>query len=396
MDLTNIQCKNAATRSKAYKLSDSDGLFLLVHPNGSKYWRLKYRIAGKEKLLSIGVYPDISLQAARSQRDDARKLIAQGTDPSQAKKRKKQLATININNSFESVAREWHANNKEPWSTRYAVYVMNRLENDIFPTLGKRPIAEIDSLELLDTVKRIEKRGAYTAHRVLQFCKKIFRYAVLTRRAQTNVAAELNDALKSYSLGHYAALDIRELPRLLDRLEQNDARLFLPTRLGLKLLILTFVRTTELIEAEWSEFDFDEAQWIIRAERMKMRRPHLVPLSRQALEILKELKELHGHSRYVFPNRTNPDRTISNNTILSAIGRLGYKGVATGHGFRAMAMTAIKEKLNYRHEVIDRQLAHAPSSKIVAAYDRAEFLSERKKMMQEWADFVDVQAQKKS
>ncbi len=390
MSLTDIQCKAAKTQDKPYKLNDGEGLFLLVHSNGSKYWRLKYRLAGKEKLLALGVYPQVTISEAREKRADARKLIAKGTDPSQNKKQEKRLLALNIENSFESVAREWHNTHRHTWSEGHAHDILRRLENDIFREIGKRPVAEIGTLELLDVIKKIEKRGAHVmAHRAMQYCNKIFRYAVITCKVDRNPAIDLAGALKPAVTTHYAALELKDLPEFLQRLEKNDARLFLQTRLGVKFLLLTFVRTGELINAKWEEFNLPESEWIIPADRMKMKRPHIVPLSKQALQILTELKNLNPDTELLFPSRTNPAKPMGNNTILFALARLGYKGKATGHGFRALAMTTIKEKLGYRHEVIDRQLAHAPENKIVAAYDRAKFLDERKKMMQEWGDYVN-------
>ncbi len=391
MALTDIICRTAKVKEKDYKLSDSDGMYLLVKASGAKCWCLKYRIGGKEKKLSMGVYPSLTLQEAREARAKARKLIEAGIDPSQVKKDERRLATLKVQNSFEAIAREWHDNNKESWTVGHAHDIMRRLEYHIFPSLGRRPIADITALELLDTIKKIEKRGTHhIAHRILQSCRKVFQYAILTCRADRNPAIDLAGALKPSIQSHYSALDIKELPEFLQCLERNDARLYMQTRLAIKLMLLTFVRTGELINATWGEFNLDNAEWIIPAERMKMRRPHVVPLSKQALEILKELKSLNGDVPFVFPGQVNPKQTMSNNTILFALKRMGYQGKMTGHGFRALAMSAIKEQLGYRHEVVDRQLAHAPANKIIAAYDRAKFLDERKKMMQEWADYISA------
>jgi len=391
--LNDIICKSAKSKDKDYKLSDGAGMYLLVKTSGTRCWRLKYRIGGKERHLAIGVYPDIGLSEARKKRDAARELVAKGIDPSQAKKQEKRMIAIKTENSFESIAREWHDNNKHTWTEGHAKDILRRLEMDVFKPIGNRPITDIGSLELLDVIRKIETRGAHElAHRTLQYCSRVFRYAVLTSRAERNPASDLQGALKPVVQKHYKALDLKDLPDFLKTLERNDMRLYLPTRLAVKMLLLTFVRTSELINAKWEEFDEDEAMWVIPAERMKMRRPHMVPLSRQVLGILQELKKYRGESAFVFPNQINRSRSMSNNTILGAIKRLEYSDKTTGHGFRALAMSTIKEKLGYRHEVIDRQLAHAHENKIVAAYDRAQFLDDRKKMMQEWADFVDVQA----
>ncbi len=392
MSLNDLICKNAQPKDKEYKLADGEGMYLLVKPNGTKCWRLKYRIGGKERQLAIGIYPAIRLSDARERRKEARDMIAEGLDPSQAKKQEKRMVGIKIQNSFESIAREWHDNHKHTWTERHAKDILNRLESDIFRDLGSRPISEISPLELLDVIKKIEKREAHVlAHRAVQYCTRIFRYAILTSRADRNPGSDLTGALKPAVGTHHSALDVKDLPGFLKALDENKPRLYVQTRLAVKLLMLTFVRTSELIKASWSEFDLKNAEWIIPAERMKMRRPHIVPLSKQALKILSELKNLNMYSDLVLPNQWDNKKPMSNNTILFAIRRLGYKDKTTGHGFRALAMSTIKEKLGYRHEVIDRQLAHAPANKIVAAYDRAQFLDERKKMMQEWSDFIDAQ-----
>ena len=391
--LNDIICKNAKPKDKDYKLADGAGMYLLVKTNGTRCWRLKYRIGGKERQLAIGVYPDISLSEARKKRDAARELISKGIDPSQAKKQEKRMIAIKTENNFESVAREWHENNKHSWTEGHARDILHRLKDDIFKQIGNRPIADIGALELLDVIKKIEGRGAHElAHRTLQYCSRVFRYAVLTSRAERNPASDLKGALKPVVSTHYNALDLKDLPDFLKALEQNNARLYMPTRLAVKMLLLTFVRTKELINAKWEEFNEDDAIWIIPAERMKMRRPHLVPLSKQVLEILEQLKQFRGSSDFIFPSQIDSERSMSNNTILGAIKRLKFNDKTTGHGFRALAMSTIKEKLGYRHEVIDRQLAHAHENKIVAAYDRAQFLDDRKRMMQEWSDFIDAQA----
>ncbi len=390
MPLTHTGCKNAKAAAKPYKLADAGGLYLLVMPTGSKYWRLKYRHLGKERYLALGVYPTTSLLEAREARDKAKKQLASGIDPSFAKKEDKRRALQGAGNNFEAMAREWHANRCEGWTKRYADYVLRRLETDVFPHIGPRPIAEISAPELLDALRQIEKRGALEiAHRALQVCGQIFRYSIATGRAPRNPAADLKGALKPFKQSHYAAFEAKDLPDFLRALEGNDARLYQQTRTAMRLMLLTFVRTGELINAAWSEFDLDAAEWVIPAERMKMRSPHIVPLSRQAAALLKEQKLLTGRWPCVFPNQAHPKKCMSNNTILKALERMGYKGRMTGHGFRALAMSTIKEKLGYRHEVIDRQLAHAPRSKVDAAYDRAMFLPERRRMMQEWADYLD-------
>jgi integrase len=391
--LTNTACTNAKPESKKYRLYDSGGLYLEVMPSGSKYWRLKYYYLKKERLLALGVYPIVTLAEARDGRDKAKKLLVAGIDPSEAKKQDKRQAVINSENTFEVVAREWHQNQLEKWTEKHAANVLHLLEVNIFTYIGSRPIADIDAPELLEILRKIEKRGAlYVSGRIKQICGQVFRYGIATGRGKRDHAADLKGALKVAKVKHFAALDIKEMPEFFSALERNDARLFGRTRRAIKLLMLTFVRTSELINATWDEFDLDNARWEIPAERMKMGNPHIVPLSKQAISLLKEQKAETNHFKncdWVFPSQLRPLDPMSNNTILFAIGRLGFKGRMTGHGFRALAMSTIKEKLGYRHEVVDRQLAHAPGNKVDRAYDRAKFLDERKKMMQDWAHYLD-------
>lgn len=396
MKLTDKTCKAVKSKEKPYKLADGGGLYLEVMPSGSKCWRMKYRYLGKEKRLAFGVYPIISLADARTARDSAKKLLAQGIDPSGAKKGERREAIRNAENTFKAVALEWHEKQLPRWTPHHALNVTRRFEMDIFPFIGNRPIAEINPPELLDEVlRRIEKREALDIMaRVKQICGQVFRYGIATGRCQRDPTADLKGALKANQTQHFACLDIKEMPEFLERLEKNDARLFHRTRRAIRLLMLTFVRTSELINATWDEFDLDNALWEIPGSRMKMRKPHIVPLSRQAVVLLREQKEETGslNTPWVFPSQIRLRDPMSNNTILFAIWRMGYKTRMTGHGFRALAMSNIKEKLGYRHEVVDRQLAHAHKSKIDRAYDRAQFLDERTTMMQEWANYLDAVA----
>jgi len=394
MKLTEMVCKNAKhtnPNSKApLKLSDGYGLSLWVYSNGAKYWRLAYRFNNKQKTLALGVYPDVSLKEARQKRVDAKQLIADGKDPSLERKKQKVLAAQSNANTFEVVAREWYENRKGIWRQRYADEVIKRLEDDILPEIGDYPINDIEPPLLLQIIRKIENRGAYElAKRQLQKCGEIFRYAIASGKATRDPSQDIKEALKPVKKTHFAALDVSELPDFLKALDKNDARLYRSTRNALNLIMLTFVRTSELIEARWEEIDLDKKQWVIPAERMKMGKDHIVPLSEQSTEILKDQKELSSGNQLVFPSNVKPQKSISNNTILGAIKRLGYQGRMTGHGFRALAMSAIKQELGYRHEVVDRQLAHTPKNKIDKAYDRALFLDERKKMMQQWANYID-------
>lgn len=395
MPLTDIQCKNLKPESKPKKVTDSKGLFMLVLPNGAKYWRFKYQWLGKEKNLAFGVYPETSLSDARKKRDEARKLVRQGTDPDMVKKQEKRDAVLNAATTFEGVAREWHDAQQGKWTPKHARNVMHKLETDIFPHIGNRPVADIDAPEVLLTLRKIEDRGALDmAARARGLCEQIFRYSIATGKRTDNPTCHLKGALKTRKTEHFAAIEARELPAFLSALNRNDARLFPSTRHALTMLMLTFVRTSELINATWDEFDLENSLWEIPAERMKMRRPHIVPLSRQVLDILHEQKKacMHLRTPYVFPGPYKPGKPMSNNTILKALSNLGYKGVMTGHGFRALARTTIREKLCYDADVIERQLAHAHRNKVVAAYDRAQFIDERVKMMQDWADYIDTQA----
>lgn len=394
MKLTNIQCKNAKPKEKPYKMAAGRGLYLEVMPNGSKYWRMKYRVKAdgklKEKRIAFGKYPDISLKEADEKCTEARKLLDQDLDPSTVRRETRRAAEINSDNNFEAIARRWHETFKEKWTDRHANTVLRRLETDVFSEIGSMPIKDIKPSHLINVLKKVQKRGAYEpAHRLRQYCAQIFRYAIIHEITDTNPAAEIGMVLKPVVKKHYACLDIKEIPELLKAIHFNNARLHTDTRLAIKLLMLTFVRTKELIEAKWNEFDLENAEWVIPAERMKMRNEHIVPLSKQAVAMLKDLKERNEKWDWVFPGHHSPRKHMSNNTILKGLERLGFKGRMTGHGFRALAMSTIKEKLGYRHEVVDRQLAHAPKSMVQRAYDRAQFLDERKVMMQAWADYLD-------
>ncbi len=388
--LNDVTCRNAQPQKKVYRKFDAHGLYLEVTPKGSKYWRLKYRFLGKERRLALGVYPEVSLAEAREKQAVARKQLSLGLDPTIVKQEKKRDAVLNAANSFEAVAREWHERHKMRVSEKHANTIITRLEADVFPVIGKRPIRDLTPPEILDVLRKIEKRGAHElAHRAKQYIGQVLRYGIATGRTERDHTADLRDALLQVKTTHYAALEPNELPEFLKVLRRNDARLYPQTRMAMEFLMLTFVRTSEMIEARWEEFDLAHKTWLIPAERMKMRAPHLVPLSRQTLEILEELKPISGHREWVFPSHVKPRQHMSNNTILEALRRMGYRGRMTGHGFRALAMTTIKERLGYRHEVIDRQLAHSHRNSVDAAYDRAKFLDDRRTMMQDWADYLD-------
>jgi integrase len=387
--LSAAECKNANSNGASVrKLSDGDGLYLWVYLDGRKYWRMRYWQVGKEKSLSLGVYPKVSLSDARKKRGEVRKQLQDDLDPSAERKAANLRKKLAAENSFEAVAREWHGKQLHIWVPHHASDVKRRLENNIFPTIGKRPIDQIEAPELLQTVRKIEARGAYDlAHRVLQVCGQVFRYGIATGRCTRNLSTDLRGALTPHKKQHQAAVRPEELPELLRVIAKYDETGDKQTRLALQLLTQTFVRTNELIGAEWAEFDLSNAFWIIPAGRMKMKAEHVVPLSKQAVFILTELKNISGSSRFVFPGR-NRDKPISNNTMLFALYRLGYKGKMTGHGFRAVASTILNEA-GFNPDVIERQLAHCERNEVRGAYNRAEYLPERKRMMQYWAEYLE-------
>lgn len=387
MSLTDIKCKTAQPKEKIYKLSDEKGLYLQVNPNGSKYWRLKYRFDGKEKKLSFGVYPELSLKEARDKADAARKKIKDGVDPSEEKKLVKLTRMIDAENSFEAVAREWHEKQKDRYTAKHHKTVLVRLEKDVFPLLGSKPIGQIKAPELLVTVQRIEKRGAVDlSHRMLQTSGQIFRYAIATGRAERDISADLRGSLTTRKKVNHANLKENDLPEFLHKLENYQGEL--QTRLAMQILVLTFVRTAELRGMKWKEVNFDTAEWHIPAERMKMREKHIVPLSKQVIELLKQIRTIHNNQEFVFPSRINPHKSTSENTLIYALYRMGYHSKATAHGFRATASTILNEK-NFRADIIEKQLAHGERNKVRASYNHAQYLPDRKDMMQWWADHLD-------
>lgn len=328
----------------------------------------------------------MSLKEAREKRDEARKALDDGQDPSQLKMQKKLTAYITSNNSFEIITREWHENRKGAWTEGHAANVLRRLELDIFPTLGFKAIQDIKAPELLAVLKKIEERGAIDiAHRALQTTGQIFRYAVATGKAERDISSDLRGALKTRKKENHAHLEEKELPEFLSKLETDHGSL--QTILAFKLLILTFVRTGELRKARWEEIDFEKREWRIPAERMKMREPHIVPLSTQAITILKELEPISGSKEHIFPNRNNPMTYISENTFLRTIKRMGYHKRTTGHGFRATASTVLNEH-SFPSDIIELQLAHSERDKVRASYNHAKRLPERRTMMQWWADYL--------
>jgi integrase len=390
MKLTAKKCEAANREKDGAKLFDGKGLFLELNKNGSKYWRYKYRIGGIERLMALGVYPEISLQEAREKHKEAHKLVKEGIDPNQQKRQEKIEIQREQLNTFEMVARDWHKRKTSEWSKTNADTVIQRLEKDVFPVIGKYPIKSIDHKMLLDLAYAVQERGANElAKRIIQMCKHIYQHAIINGMADKNIADDLKGVIKPKPKGHFAAIEANEIPQFIQDLRNHRAKLNRPTYLAVNMMMLTFVRTSELIKAEWDEFDFEAKMWRIPADRMKMKKDHLVPLSDQVIAILNELRDIHHNPKYIFPSRINAHKHMSNNTILMAIKRMGYAGRMTGHGFRALALSTIMEKLGYRHEVPDAQLAHAKKGDVNRAYDRAKFIDERIKMMQEWADYLD-------
>ncbi len=387
MALSDIKIKTAKPLDKPYKLSDSGGLYLIVNRNGSKYWRMKYRFAGKEKMLSIGVYPQVTLAEARNQRDDAKKLLAQNKDPSEQKQLARLEKHLASESTFEAVAREWHASKADRWSLRYRDEIIDTFEKDIFFYIGKRPIAEIKPLELLETLRKMEKRGALEKMRkVRQRCGEVFRYAIITGRAEYNPAPDLASALTPPKKQHFPFLTAEELPYFLKDLAGYTGSVI--TKTATKIILLTAVRTQELRFARWQDLDLEKGIWEIPAEVMKMKRPHVVPLSKQVIELFNSLKPLSGHYELVFIGRNDHRKPISKESVNQVIELLGYKGRLTGHGFRHTMSTILHEK-GFNSAWIETQLAHIDKNAIRGTYNHAQYMDGRREMMQWYADYID-------
>ena len=390
MPLSDTLLRAAKPQARPYKMADGGGLFLLIAPTGGKWWRYSYRFEGKQKTLSLGTYPDTGLKDAREKHADARKLLAQKLDPSESRKSVK----ADIENTFEAWAHRWWQHWHSGKSPRHADYVQRRLEADVYPIIGKRPITEVDAYDVVGTVKTIATRGALDmAKRAHQTIGQVFRYAIahgreskVTRNPATDIKP--GDFIESRAKVNYARVEIKELPELLRAIEASQTNAI--TRLAIKLMTLTFVRTSELIGGRWDEINFEDAQWRIPAERMKMKTPHIVPLSQQTMEILRTLHIITGSSDFMFPSQSIGGKTLtmSNNTILKALERMGYKGRMTGHGFRGLASTTLHEQ-GFDHQHIELQLAHAERNEVSAAYNHALYLKQRTLMMQAWADTLD-------
>lgn len=386
--LTDVAVRQAKSKDKPYKISDSGGLYLLVNSTG-KYWRMNYRFAGKQKTLAIGVYPAVSLVNARKKRDEARELLAKDIDPSLTKAINKQIVRTAAENTFKAVALEWHAKTSKTWAETTATNIKRYLEKDIFPWLGNRVIKDIAAPELLAVLRKIESRGAHEkAQRCREYAGRVFRYAIATGRAERDPSGDLRGALTPVKVKHHASItDPKAIGALLRSISGFSGSYI--TQCALQLAPLVFVRPGELRHAEWAEIDFDKSEWRIPGQKMKMKEPHIIPLSPQALEILQSIHPLTGDGQYIFPSIRTGARPMSENTITGALRRMGYeKDEMTGHGFRSMASTLLHEH-GWPHEAIERQLAHAERNKVVAAYNYAEHLPKRKEMMRWWADYLD-------
>ena len=382
--------KNARVAEKPYKLTDGGGLFLLVNPDGSKYWRMAYRFADKQKTLALGVYPDVTLSVARNKRYEARKLLTNDVDPAMLKQVTKRASRVSAENSFEAIAREWYAKFSGEWVPSHGEKIIRRLERDMFPWIGKRPIAEITAPELLAVLRRIESRGALdTAHRAHQNCGQVFRYAIATGRAERDPSPDLRGALPPAKETHYPALtDPKAIGDLMRAIQGYKGGFIVSC--ALRLAPLLFVRPGELRQAEWQEINLDTAEWHIPASKMKMDIAHIVPLSTQAVAILREIQAMTGDGKYVFPGMRMNGKPMSENTVNMALRTLGYtKEEITGHGFRAMARTLLDEVLGFRVDWIEHQLAHAVKDPNGRAYNRTAHLPQRRGMMQAWADYLD-------
>ncbi len=388
MPLSAVAVRNAKPSEKPHKLVDEKGMYLLIQPTGSKLWRMDYRFNGKRKTLALGTFPDTDLKDARDKRDEARKLLAQDIDPGAQRKQEKQERRLSQENTFEAVGREWMKIKGKEWTDSYAGKTKACLERHAFPSIGDTPLKEITAPVLLSMLRAIEKRGTVDmAHRVQQHCGAIFRFAIATGQTDSDPTTALKGALSTVKPEHYAALtDPKDYADLLRSIDEYRGEV--TTKTAMQLLAYTFQRTKEVRFAEWSQFDLDGGMWRIPAEVMKMREEHLVPLSKQVVALLRDLQALTGKGRLVFPSTTDRERPISENTVTYGLARMGFKGRMTGHGFRSVASTILNEQ-GYRHDVIERQLAHSERNQVRAAYNRAEYLPERRKMMQEWADYLD-------
>jgi integrase len=389
MSLSDMQCRAAKPKNKPYKLFDSEGLYLEVLPSGVKSWRLKYRLNDKEKRISFGVYPNVPLIEARQKKVEAKERLKQGFDPILVRLEQQQVAALAHADTFEKMALEWYDKQIDNWKPTYAQKVKHYLERYIFHKIGDYPLHAIKPLMMLSCLQEIEITNPDMTRRLKGACSQIFKYAIATGRGESDPTYGLEVAFKKFKKGHYASITVDEFPEFIVKLYDYRDRIYRKTFLALRLMLLTFVRTQELIHAKRNEFDLENKKWVIPGERMKMGLPHIVPLSTQAVAIVQELLAMHRNSEYLLPSYSKPREPMCKHTLLMAIKRMGYKGRMTGHGFRSLALGILKEKLHYSHDVADRQLAHVPKSGVDRAYDRAQFLPQRTEMMQRYADYID-------
>ena len=393
--LTEMECRKFEPREKTYKKFDGGGLFLLIKPNGGKYWHLKYTYAGKEKLMSLGVYPEISLKEARKRRDEHKLEIRKGNDPILLKKQKKEEIKENVKNTFENIALEWYKYHWKGLETREAKNSISRLRRHIFPEIGFIPIKKITVQNLINTIRKIEDRGILAeARKTRGVVSQVFKYAIAIKKAEHNLISDTTGAYKQPEVKHYACFSEKELKDFLKNFDNFKGTPI--TKLALKFLILTFVRSGELRGARWEEFDFEKNEWRIPAERMKMKELHIVPLSKQALEVLEIARKYSyngGTEGLVFPSVTNPSKEMSDNTLSKALRDQGYQGKATPHGMRATASTILNEN-GFKPDVIERQLAHCERNKVRASYNHAQYLQERREMMNWWGDSIEKSGEK--
>ena len=398
--LTELSIKQAKTKEKQYKLTDGEGMYLRVYPNGSKYWQLQYWFDGKQKILSFGVWPNISLKEARDKRFAAKKLIKEGIDPNDEKKERLEVQSFEREkeklrkiSTFQIVAHEWFSRQSTQWTERHSRGVLSSLNMHVYPDLGEMPISSISKQDIISTLRKLEAEGKNeTCYRIRQKIESIFSYAEIEGHCTGNPAKDLQQILTKPQPKSHNSLPISALPEFLKKMNEDKAAA--PTTLlAMKFIILTFVRTQELRFADWKEFDIDSSEplWVIPADRMKMRKIHHVPLSRQAVNILNEMQKFSGKEGYVFPQYYNSKKAMSENTLLYFSNRLGYAGRNTIHGFRSVVSTVLNESMKWHPDVIERQLAHQESNKVRKAYNRAEHLDERRKMMEWWSDYIDAQ-----
>lgn len=393
--LTHLAYKNAPIKEKTYRMPCGKGLYLFVMPTGGKSWRYDFKLKtndGKYKSCSYvyGQFPEVSVAEIQGLHAQAHKLVSKGIDPNDHRKEQERVKRQERALTFSLVAEEWLNKRRQEVKEKTIKDIEKRLERDVLPEIGHIPMKDINAVDIVDMLKKIEERGAYEMrNRARQYCSQIFRYAMAIGSANRDYTADVGDALAVRRVKHQPALQPHEIPEFLAALERNEARLFPQTRLALQMLALTFVRPIELAAAEWSEFDFNDNRWLISAEKMKMGFDHVVPLANQTLEILHEMKKTNGNRQYVFTKQTNPREHMARDTLSKAVRSLGFQDRHSAHGFRAMARTTIREKLNYDSEIIERQLAHAPNTSLGRAYDRTQFLDQRAVMMQDWADYLD-------